>query len=111
MAALAIAAHLLPSLAHAQQSDGIGDLPIVTKTMPAKTQTEAVPSFDAKFSAAVMSNNIFRGYTLSNNLPSVTGTIEATYSIFFASVNGASVQIPGLSHFQLTSTLGMRPQL
>jgi uncharacterized protein (TIGR02001 family) len=112
MAALAIAAHLLPSLAHAQQSDGtgFGDLPIVTKTMPAKMQTDAAPSFDAKFSAAAMSNNIFRGYTLSNNLPSVTATIEATYSIFFASVNGASVQIPGLSHFQMTSTLGLRPE-
>ena len=75
-----------------------------------KTQTEAAPSFDAKFSAAAMSNNIFRGYTLSNNLPSVTGTVEATYSIFFASVNGASVQIPELSHFQMTNTIGLRPE-
>jgi len=66
---------------------------------------EAAPSFDAKFTAAVMSNNIFRGYTLSNNLPSVTGTVEA----FFASVNGASVQIPELSHFQMTNTIGLRP--
>ena len=57
----------------------------------------------------LMSNNIFRGYTLSNNFPSVTGTVEATYSIFFASVNGASVQIPELSHFQLTNTIGLRP--
>jgi uncharacterized protein (TIGR02001 family) len=112
MAALAIAAHLLPSLANAQQSDGtgFGNLPIVTKAPAAKTPTDAAPSFDAKFSAAATSNNIFRGYTLSNNLPSVTGTIEATYSIFFASVNGASVQIPGLSRFQMTSTLGMRPE-
>jgi len=56
-----------------------------------------------------MSNNIFRGYTLSNNLPSVTSTLEASYAIFFASVNGASVQIPELSHFQLTNTIGLRP--
>jgi uncharacterized protein (TIGR02001 family) len=84
--------------------------PLVTKAPATKTQTEAAPSFDANFSAAAMSNNIFRGYTLSNNLPSVTGTVEATYSIFFASVNGASVQIPVLSHFQMTNTIGLRPE-
>jgi uncharacterized protein (TIGR02001 family) len=83
--------------------------PLVTKAPAAKTQTEAAPSFDAKFTAALMSNNIFRGYTLSNNFPSAAGTFEATYSIFFASVNGASVQIPELSHFQLTNTIGLRP--
>jgi uncharacterized protein (TIGR02001 family) len=106
------AAHLLPSLAQAQQSDDTssGTSPLVTKAPAAKTQTEAAPSFDANFSAAAMSNNIFRGYTLSNNLPSVTGTVEATYSIFFASVNGASVQIPELSHFQMTNTIGLRPE-
>ena len=105
------AAHLLPSLARAQQSDsaGLDTPPIVTKAPAAKTQTEAAPSFDAKFTAAVMSNNIFRGYTLSNNFPSASGTLEATYSIFFASVNGASVQIPELSHFQMTNTIGLRP--
>ena len=72
MAALAMAAaHLLPSLAQAQQSDDTssGTSPLVTKAPAAKTQTEAAPSFDAKFTAALMSNNIFRGYTLSNNLP------------------------------------------
>ena len=112
-AALAMAAaHLLPSLAQAQQSDDTnsGTSPLVTKAPATKTQTEAAPSFDAKFSAAAISNNIFRGYTLSNNLPSVTGTVEATYSIFFASVNGASVQIPELSHFQMTNTIGLRPE-
>jgi uncharacterized protein (TIGR02001 family) len=113
MAALAMAAaHLLPSFAQAQQSDGTGsgNSPIVTKTPVAKTQTEAAPSFDAKFTAALTSNNIFRGYTLSNNFPSASGTVEATYSIFFASVNGASVQIPELSHFQMTNTIGLRPE-
>jgi uncharacterized protein (TIGR02001 family) len=103
------AANLLPSLAQAQQSDGSGSSPIVTKAPAAKTQTEAAPSFDAKFTPALMSNNIFRGYTLSNNFPSAAGTFEATYSIFFTSVNGASVQIPELSHFQLTNTIGLRP--
>jgi uncharacterized protein (TIGR02001 family) len=57
-----------------------------------------------------MSNNIFRGYTLSNNLPSVSGNVEASYAIFYTSLNGASVQIPQLSQFQLSSTTGLRPK-
>jgi uncharacterized protein (TIGR02001 family) len=106
-----VTAAVLPSVAQAQQSDSSGSdtPPIVTKAPAVKTQTEDAASFDAKFTAAVMSNNIFRGYTLSNNFPSVTGTLEATYSIFFDSVNGAWVQIPRLSHFQLTNTIGLRP--
>jgi uncharacterized protein (TIGR02001 family) len=112
MAALATAAaaQLLPSIAAGQQWDGIDSAaaPVVTKA-PAAPQTAASSSFDVKFTAALMSNNIFRGYTLSDNLPSASGTLEATYSIVFASLNGASVQIPDLSHFQLTSTIGLRP--
>jgi uncharacterized protein (TIGR02001 family) len=100
---------LSPSPTRGQQSDGSGSLPVVTKSPAANPQTEAAPSFDVKFSAAAMSNNIFRGYTLSNNMPSVTGTLEPTYAIFFASVNGASVQIPELSRFQMTNTIGLRP--
>jgi uncharacterized protein (TIGR02001 family) len=112
MAALATAAvSLVPCSAASQQWEGAnsGALPIVTKAPALTTQTEASPSFDAKFTAALTSNNIFRGYTLSNNLPSASGTLEATYSIFFAGLNGASVQIPELSHFQLTDTVGLRP--
>jgi uncharacterized protein (TIGR02001 family) len=112
MAALATAAaaQLLPSTAAGQQWDGVNSaaVPVVTKA-PTAPQSAAPPSFDAKFTAALMSNNIFRGYTLSNNLPSASGTLEASYSIVFASLNGASVQIPELSHFQLTDTIGLRP--
>jgi uncharacterized protein (TIGR02001 family) len=106
-----VATHPLPSLAQAQQSDaaGSGTPPIVAKAPAAQMQSEAPATFDAKFNAALTSNNIFRGYTLSNNLPSVSGTVEASYAIIFASLNGASVQIPELSHFQLTSTIGLRP--
>ena len=95
MAALATAAagQLLPSTAAGQQWDGVDSaaVPVVTKA-PSAPQTAAPSSFDVKFSAALMSNNIFRGYTLSNNLPSASGTLEATYSIVFASLNGASVK-------------------
>jgi uncharacterized protein (TIGR02001 family) len=112
MAALATAAaaQLLPSIAAGQQWDGIDSAaaPVVTKA-PAAPQTAASSSFDVKFTAALMSNNIFRGYTLSDNLPSASGTLEANYSIVFASLNAASVQIPELSHLQLTDTIGLRP--
>jgi hypothetical protein len=95
MAVLVIAAaSLLSPRAQAQQWDrGSSEtLPIVSKVPAAKTAT-----FDAKFAAALTSNNIFRGYTLSNNLPSVSGHVEASYTIFFTNLNGASVQIPQLS--------------
>ena len=39
----------------------------------------------------------------------VSGTAEFDYSILFASVNAATVQMPNLSHFQMTNTLGIRP--
>jgi uncharacterized protein (TIGR02001 family) len=118
-AALAIAAAgLLPPAANAQQSDSATSAapPIVTKapattTQTAKTQAEAASSFDAKFNAAVTSDYNYRGYTLSNHLPSVSSNLEASYLVFFASVNTASVQIPTLSHFQMTDTIGLRPAI
>ncbi len=110
MTALALAAATLSALpAQAQQWDGPGTPSIVAKAPAARTPTETAATFDAKFSAALTSNNIFRGYTLSNNLPSASGNVEASYAIFFTSLNGASVQIPQLSQFQLASTTGLRP--
>jgi uncharacterized protein (TIGR02001 family) len=113
MAVLVIAAaSLIPPRARAQQWDSPGsDIPpIVSKAPTAKPQSEDAATFDAKFSAALTSNNIFRGYTLSNNLPSTSGNVEASYAIFFTSLNGASVQIPQLSQFQLSSMTGLRPK-
>jgi hypothetical protein len=84
--------------------------PLLVKAEPPPTApaTEAPSSFDAKFSAGITSDYNYRGYTLSNHLPSVSANGEADYDIFFASVNVASVQMPGLSHFQMTDTLGLR---
>jgi uncharacterized protein (TIGR02001 family) len=109
MAALALGAATLSAPAAAQPWDGAGMPPIVTKAPSAQTASETAATFDAKFTAAATSNNVFRGYTLSNNLPSVSGNVEATYAIFFANLNGASVQIPELSHFQLSGAIGLRP--
>jgi uncharacterized protein (TIGR02001 family) len=84
--------------------------PLVVKAEPPPRApaTEAASTFDAKFSAGITSDYNYRGYTLSNHLPSVSANGEADYDIFFASVNVASVQMPGLSHFQMTDTVGLR---
>jgi uncharacterized protein (TIGR02001 family) len=75
-------------------------------TLPANVPPTS--AFDAKFAAAVTSDYNYRGYTLSDHLPSVSANVEATYDILFASVNTASVQMPDLSHFQMTDTIGLR---
>jgi uncharacterized protein (TIGR02001 family) len=84
--------------------------PLLVKAAPPPTApaTEAASSFDAKVSAGITSDYNYRGYTLSNHLPSVSANGEADYDTFFASVNVASVQMPGLSHFQMTDTVGLR---
>jgi uncharacterized protein (TIGR02001 family) len=82
--------------------------PLVTKAQPLPAAAEAASSFDAKFSAGITSDYDYRGYTLSNHLPSVSSNVELNYDALFASVNVASVQMPGLSHFQMTDTLGLR---
>ena len=105
-AALAIAA-AVPWLRCANAEEAGNAAPLATKAPAAKT--DAASSFDAKFYAAVNSDYNYRGYTLSNHLPSISSNLEATYLVFFASVNTASVQIPGLSHFQMTDTIGLRP--
>jgi len=106
-----------PDAAKSQQSNGSASFatPVVLKSarstdMPAPTPgPQAAPLFDAKFSAGITSDYNYRGYTLSNHKPSVFGTAEWDYGILFASVNSASVQMPNLSHFQMTDTLGIRP--
>jgi uncharacterized protein (TIGR02001 family) len=111
VAALVLAAAtLLAARAQAQQWGAAEMAPTVTKSPAAHAPGGTAATFDAKFSAALTSNNIFRGYTLSNNMPSASGNVEASYAIFFASLNGASVQIPQLSQFQLASAIGLRPK-
>jgi len=84
------------------------ETPVMDSVMTWPPNTPPASAFDAKFSAAVTSDYNYRGYTLSDHLPSVSSNVEATYNIFFASVNTASVQMPDLSHFQMTDTLGLR---
>jgi uncharacterized protein (TIGR02001 family) len=116
---LALAATVIwPSGAFAQQGPlnqqanpstlAMPPLAVKAEPPPAAPATEAASTFDAKFSAGITSDYNYRGYTLSDHLPSVSANGEADYDIFSASVNVASVQMPGLSHFQMTDTLGLR---
>jgi hypothetical protein len=51
----------------------------------------------------------YRGYTLSDHKPSASTNFEATYSVLFANVDAASVQIPMPSQLQMTDYAGIRP--
>ena len=56
---------------------------------PAATVPATAPpgvGIRCQFVTAVTSDYNYRGYTLSDHLPSVSGNVEATYNIFFASV-------------------------
>jgi uncharacterized protein (TIGR02001 family) len=79
---------------------------------PAIAQTPAAPAastFDVSLSGALTSDYNYRGYTLSDHQPSVSTNFEATYNIFFAAINTASVSMPMLSHFQMTNFAGIQP--
>jgi uncharacterized protein (TIGR02001 family) len=84
------------------------ETPVMDLAIALPTTSPPVSAFDAKFATAVTTDYNYRGYTLSDHLPSVSANVEATYNILFASVNTASVQMPDLSHFQMTDTLGLR---
>jgi hypothetical protein len=51
----------------------------------------------------------YRGYTPSEHKPSASTNFEATYSVLFANVDAAYVQIPMLSQLQMTDYAGIRP--
>jgi uncharacterized protein (TIGR02001 family) len=71
--------------------------------------TGTASKFDVNVAAAITSDYNYRGYTLSDHKPSVSANFEATYSILFADVDAASVQIPMLSQLQMTDYVGIRP--
>jgi uncharacterized protein (TIGR02001 family) len=105
VAAVGLLALVAPLSAGAQSSEA----PIAPPATTAATPT--APSFDASVGAAIASDYNYRGYTLSDHKPSASTTFEATYGIFFASNDAASVDMPNLSQIQLTDTVGIRPVL
>ena len=92
----------------AQQLDSSTPPAPSTATRPEPPKNPA-SSFDVNVGASITSDYNYRGYTLSDHRPSVSNNIEATYNIFFAGVNTASVQMPNLSQFQMTDYAGIRP--
>lgn len=69
----------------------------------------AAPSFDASMNASIATDYNYRGYTLSNHQPSGAVDFEASYGILYADFNSASVNMPNLSHYQMTDYAGIRP--
>jgi uncharacterized protein (TIGR02001 family) len=79
-----------------------------TASVPAPG-TDTASKFDVSVAASITSDYNYRGYTLSGHKPSVSTNFEATYNILFAAIDAASVQIPMLSHLQMTDYAGIRP--
>lgn len=106
--AIAVALVILPAAANAQQADSATPPAPSTaaKVEPAKNPGS---TFDINASGSVTSDYNYRGYTLSDHRPSASTNWEATYSIFFAGINAASVQMPMLSQIQTTTYGGIRP--
>jgi uncharacterized protein (TIGR02001 family) len=105
--AMAMASALRPQ-ASAQQAAGTTPPAPSTAAMPAP-RTDTASKFDVSVTAAITSDYNYRGYTLSDHKPSVSTNFEATYNVFFANVDAASVQIPMLSQLQITDYAGIRP--
>jgi uncharacterized protein (TIGR02001 family) len=108
--ALAIFATLAiwPTAANAQKIDSATP-PAPSTAAKVEPATNSGSTFDINVSASVTSDYNYRGYTLSDHRPSASTNWEATYNIFFAGINAASVQMPMLSQIQTTSYGGIRP--
>jgi uncharacterized protein (TIGR02001 family) len=68
------------------------------------------PSFDMTFGTRVTSDYNYRGYTLSDHLPSVSAYFEATYGPIFAGLEANTVRLAGLPPIQMTYSAGVRPK-
>ncbi len=97
-----------PATANAQKIDSATP-PAPSTAAKVEPATNSGSTFDINVSASVTSDYNYRGYTLSDHRPSASTNWEATYNIFFAGINAASVQMPLLSQIQTTSYGGIRP--
>ena len=100
---------VLPTAAGAQQLDSATP-PAPSTTARPESAKDSAASFDVDIGASLTSDYNYRGYTLSDHRLSASTNIEATYKIFFAGINAASVQMPMLSQFQMTNYAGIRPK-
>src|SRR5262249_28345603 len=101
---------LKPAPASAETQGDSSTPSVQSETAAAAASERAKLPFDASLSASITSDYNYRGYTLSNHQLSGAADLEATYSIFFAGINVASVDnLPRLSQIQMTSSVGIRP--
>ncbi len=74
-------------------------------------QSAAVaPPLGMTFGTQLASDYNYRGYTLSDHLPSVSAYFEATYGVLFAGVDADTVRMPHLPSLQVTYAAGARPK-
>jgi uncharacterized protein (TIGR02001 family) len=99
---------IVPMAANAQSLDSATP-PAPSTSAKLEPAEESKSSLGVNLGASLTSDYNYRGYTLSDHRPSASTTIEATYNIFFAGIDSASVQIPMLSQFQMTNYAGIRP--
>jgi len=104
--AMAIAGALRPQ---ASAQEAASAPPARTTAAVPAPATDTASKFDVSVAASIASDYNYRGYTLSDHKPSVSTNFEATYNIFFAAVDSASVQMPMLSQLQMTDYAGIRP--
>jgi uncharacterized protein (TIGR02001 family) len=108
MQMLTAAIGIWATTASAQQIDS-STPPAPSTAAKSEPVTGTTSTFDINASASITSDYNYRGYTLSDHRPSASTNFEATYNIFFAGMNAASVQMPMLSQFQMTDYAGIRP--
>jgi uncharacterized protein (TIGR02001 family) len=106
--AIVAALAIWPVAANAQKIDSATP-PAPSTAAKVEPATNSGSTFDINASASVTSDYNYRGYTLSDHRPSASTNWEATYNIFFAGINAASVQMPMLSQIQTTTYGGIRP--
>jgi uncharacterized protein (TIGR02001 family) len=99
---------IVPAVANAQNADSATP-PAPSTTARPEPAKDPTSTFDVNINGSLTSDYNYRGYTLSDHRPSASTNIEATYDIYFAGINGASVQMPMLSQFQMTNYAGVRP--
>jgi len=99
---------IVPAAAAAEEADSATP-PAPSTTARPEPAKDSASSFDVNFGASLTSDYNYRGYTLSDHLPSASTNIEATYKSFFVGINAASVQMPMLSQIQMTNYAGFRP--
>ncbi len=99
---------IFPAAASAQQFDSATP-PAPSTAAKAQPPKDSGSTFDVTAGASITSDYNYRGYTQSDHKPSASASFEATYNIFFAGINAASVEMPLLGRTELTGYAGIRP--